>query len=52
MVDHGDDGKANVDPQKWLSQVPKVSEALEKGLSASVTTWGGRDIAGLVCDWA
>ncbi len=49
-VDHGDDRKANVDPQKWLSQAPKVSDALKKGLFASVTTWGGRDIAGLVCD--
>jgi hypothetical protein len=52
MVYHGDDRKANVDPQEWLSQAPKVSDALEKGLSASVTTWGGRDIVGLVCDWA
>lgn len=35
---------------EWLSQAPKVADALKKGTSVSVTTWGGQDIAGLVCD--
>ena len=39
-----------MDAQEWLSQAPKVSDALKKGISVSVTTWGGREIAGLVCD--
>lgn len=39
-----------MDAQESLSQAPKVSDALKKGISVSVTTWGGREIAGLVCD--
>ena len=37
--------------QEWLSQAPKVGDALKKGISLSVTTWGGHEIAGLICDW-
>ncbi|MGH3087242.1 MAG: hypothetical protein ACRDSJ_07985 [Rubrobacteraceae bacterium] len=37
--------------EEWLSQAPKISDALRKGTSVSVTTWGGQDISGLVCDW-
>ena len=32
------------------SQAPRVSDALKKGVFVSVTTWGGRELAGLVCD--
>ena len=39
-----------MDAQESLSQAPKVSDALKKGISVTVTTWGGREIAGLVCD--
>ena len=39
-----------MDAQESLSQAPKVSDALKKGISVSVSTWGGREIAGLVCD--
>ena len=49
MVDKGGERKANVDPQKWLSQGPKAG-ALKKGMFVSITTWSGREIAGLVCD--
>ena len=38
-----------MDAQESLSQAPKSSDALKKGISVSVTTWGGREIAGLVC---
>ena len=43
--------KPEIDGQEWLSQAPKVGDALKKGTSLTVTTWGGREIAGLVCDW-
>ncbi len=39
-----------MDPAEWMAQAPKVSDALKKGISVAVTTWGGREIAGLVCD--
>ena len=50
MVDQGGEKKANVDPQEWLARAPKVSDALKKGMFVSITTWSGREIAGLVCD--
>ncbi len=31
-------------------QVPKVSDALRKGARILVSTWGGRELSGLVCD--
>jgi hypothetical protein len=51
MVGQDSTSKPNMDAAEWLSQAPKVSDALKKGISVSVTTWGGRDIVGLVCDW-
>jgi hypothetical protein len=51
MADQDATRKPNIDSAEWLSQAPKVSDALKKGISVSVTTWGGREIAGLVCDW-
>jgi len=51
MVDQDATRKPNVDSAEWLVQAPKVSDALKKGIFVSVTTWGGRDIVGLVCDW-
>ncbi len=51
MADQDATRKPNMDSAEWLSQAPKVSDALKKGVSVSVTTWGGREIAGLVCDW-
>jgi hypothetical protein len=51
MEDRDVTRKPEVDTQEWLSRVPKVGDALKKGISLSVTTWGGREIAGLVCDW-
>ena len=50
MVDHNTDNKPNVWPEEGLSQAPKVSDALKRGVFVSITTWGGRELAGLVCD--
>lgn len=35
---------------EWMSQAPKVSDALKKGTFVVVSTWG-HDVSGLVCDW-
>jgi hypothetical protein len=51
MVDQDATQKPNMDSAEWISQAPKVSDALKKGISVSVTTWGGRDIVGRVGDW-
>jgi hypothetical protein len=45
-----DEDVTRMDPAEWLAQSPKVSDAFKKGISVSVTTWGGREITGLVCD--
>lgn len=34
----------------YLDQAPKVSDALKRGASVSVTTWSGRKILGTVSD--
>ena len=38
------------DAGSFLDQAPKVSDALKRGVSVSVTTWGGRTILGVVSD--
>ena len=50
MADQDLTRNPDVGAQEWLAQAPKISDALKKGVSVSVTTWGGREIAGLVCD--
>jgi hypothetical protein len=50
MVDQNADNRPNAGPQDRLSQAPKVSDALKKGVFVTVTTWGGRELAGMVCD--
>lgn len=34
----------------WSTRAPRVSDALKRGVSVSVDTWGGRRISGRVCD--
>ena len=51
MADRGVTRRPEKDAQEWLSEAPKVGGALKKGISVSVTTRGGREIACLVCDW-
>jgi hypothetical protein len=50
MDDQGATRGANPDPEQWLDQAPKVADALKRGVSVSVTTWGGRELAGTICD--
>lgn len=50
MVDQGEAYRASTAGQESLAQAPKVSDALKKGVSVSVITWGGRELAGVVCD--
>lgn len=42
--------RAGADSQDWAVQVPKVSDALKKGVTVSVAMWSGREISGQVCD--
>jgi len=39
-----------VDSQQWLDQAPKVVDALKRGSPVSIVTWGGRELAGTICD--
>ena len=41
----------SVDSQQWLDQMPKVVDALKRGSTVSVFTWGGRELSGRICDW-
>jgi hypothetical protein len=40
----------SADPQQWLNQAPKVVDALKRGSLVSITTWGGRELSGTLCD--
>lgn len=40
----------NEESQHWANQTPKVADALKRGSPVSVTTWGGRELLGSVCD--
>lgn len=50
MADHEPTRYQGADHPEWHSQAPKIADALRKGMSVVATTWGGRDISGLVCD--
>ena len=50
MVDQGGANDVSTDSQAWLGQVPKVSDALKKGVFVSIVTWGGREVTGTICD--
>lgn len=45
MADQG-----GAESQAWFEQAPKVSDALRKGAFVSIVTWGGRELAGAICD--
>ncbi|MGH3145005.1 MAG: hypothetical protein ACRDTR_04300 [Rubrobacter sp.] len=40
----------NEEPQYRTNQSPKVADALKRGSPVSVTTWGGRELSGTICD--
>jgi hypothetical protein len=50
MADHDARGNPLEGSPEWHGQAPKVSDALRKGSPVKVTTWGGREVSGLVCD--
>lgn len=50
MADQDTTDKQGAGRPEWLSQAPKVADALRKGMTVTVTTWGGREVSGLVCD--
>jgi hypothetical protein len=50
MADQGDVNEAGTDSQAWFEQAPKVSDALRKGAFVSIITWGGKELAGVICD--
>ena len=48
MDDHGTTQGAH--SQQWTYQIPKVADAFKRGSTVSLTTWGGRELSGTVCD--
>jgi hypothetical protein len=50
MSEEGAVAKPNGTDWDRSYQVPKVSDALRNGARILVTTWGGRELSGLVCD--
>ncbi len=36
--------------RELLNQPPKVADALKRGMPVSITTWGGRELSGAICD--
>lgn len=50
MDDRGAPTNMSADSQQWLNQAPKVVDALKRGSLVSITTWGGRELSGTVCD--
>jgi hypothetical protein len=50
ILDQNSGKNPGLGSQDWAAQVPKVSDALKRGVSVSVATWSGREMTGLVCD--
>jgi hypothetical protein len=50
MDNRGATTNMSADPQQWLNQAPKVVDALKRGSLVSITTWGGRELSGTLCD--
>jgi hypothetical protein len=42
--------RSGVVSEDWLTQAPKVSDALKKGMVVSISTWSSLEITGIVCD--
>ncbi len=40
----------SAESEQWTNQTPKVTDALKRGSRVSVTTWGGQELSGMVCD--
>ena len=50
MEGHDETRTPQAASDNWFDSPPRVSDALKKGTRVSVTTWGGRDVVGVVCD--
>ncbi len=50
VLDPNASKRPDAESQDWAIQVPRVSDALKKGVTVSVATWSGREVSGLVCD--
>ncbi len=50
MDDQNGAQSVSADSQQWTNQTPKVTDALKRGSPVSVTTWGGRELSGTICD--
>ncbi len=50
MEDQNGPRSVNADSQQWLDQAPRVVDALKRGGLVSITTWGGREVSGSICD--
>ena len=42
--------RVGADSEYWTDQVPRVSDALKKGVTVAVATWSGREMSGQICD--
>jgi hypothetical protein len=50
MDDQNGAQSVSAESQQQTNQTPKVTDALKRGSSVSVTTWGGRELSGTICD--
>ncbi len=50
MEDQNGAQSVSADSQQRLDQAPRVVDALKRGSSVSITTWGGREVLGSICD--
>ena len=50
MDDQNGAQSVSAESEQWTNQTPKVADALKRGSPVSVTTWGGRELSGTVCD--
>ena len=50
MDDYESTHGASADDRQWPIQAPRVVDAFKRGSPVSITTWGGRELSGTVCD--
>lgn len=50
MEDQNGAESVSAESQQWFDRAPRVVDALKRGSSVSITTWGGREVSGSICD--
>ena len=50
MADRNTEIRPHPNGEEWLDQAPKLADALKRGVTVSLTTWGGTTMLGTVCD--